>query len=143
MSLLTTTGWINPAGLQGRIRTKRFWILGNYRGPHRLVVKIAYDYNDVFTETVIIDTSSAVTVTRYGEDSPYGSGSPYGGEFQLEQFEVSCESQPHQAIKVSVYDVPPADQAFSTYSLTGLTLQWMPRGGVQNLPATKRFGATR
>ena len=52
------SGWISFAGIQGFQRVWRMMILGEYKSPHKLRIKIASNYDDVWAEEMIIDVSS-------------------------------------------------------------------------------------
>lgn len=113
-----TTGWINPAGLQGYLRSYCFYILGQYLSAHKLQVSIAYDYNSSPTQSTTISPDNYSPV--YGGSSPYGAGSPYGGPGDLEQWRVFLATQRCSAFQISINEI--YDPSFGTPAGAGLTI---------------------
>jgi hypothetical protein len=105
------TGWLNFAGVQGFQRIYQLKILGKSNGTHKLRVSIAYDYDENFHNSTIIDPS--LVSTYYGEGD-YGSG-VYGGEEGAYQWTVYPEFQKCQAIKIRIEEIEtsPATAGFS------------------------------
>ena len=69
INMAVETGWINPAGSQATVRIYKMLLLGDYFSPHRLKVSIAYDYNDVYSQSKIVDIASQTEIFRYGDPS--------------------------------------------------------------------------
>jgi hypothetical protein len=113
-----TTGWINPAGLQGYIRSYYFFLLGQYISPHKLLLKIAYDYNSSPEQTTLISPTNFNPT--YGLPSPYGQGSPYGGQGATEDWRVFLAKQRCQAFQITLNEV--YDSSFGVAAGAGLTL---------------------
>jgi len=113
-----TTGWINPAGLQGYIRSYFFYILGQYFTPHKLQVSVAYDYNSSPSQTDLIGPDNFSP--NYGGDSPYGAGSPYGGPGDLEQWRIFLQRQRCLAFQISINEI--YDASFNVPAGQGLTI---------------------
>lgn len=113
-----TTGWINPAGLQGYIRSYLFYLLGQYLSPHKLHVSIAYDYNDSPSQSLTISPDNFSP--NYGIDSPYGAGDPYGGPTDLEQWRIFLNRQRCMAFKITIEEI--YDPSFGISAGAGLTL---------------------
>ena len=67
VNMMIETGWINPFQAQGAMRIYRMLLLGDYFTPHRLKVSIAYDYNDEYSQSKIVDIAGQTEVFRYGE----------------------------------------------------------------------------
>lgn len=113
-----TTGWINPAGLQGYIRSYFFYILGQYLTPHKLQLNIAYDYSSSPSQSTIISPSNYSPA--YGGDSPYGAGDPYGGPGDLEQWRVFLTRQRCLAFQIQLNEI--YDPSFGVPAGAGLTI---------------------
>jgi len=67
VNMSVETGWINPAGAQSALRIYRMLILGDYFSPHRLKISVAYNYDDTYSQTKIIDVASQTEIYRYGD----------------------------------------------------------------------------
>lgn len=112
------TGWINPAGLQGYIRSYWFYLLGVYKTPHKLELQIAYDYSPTPEQSVLI-TPNNYNPT-YGNSGVYGQQSPYGGPPALENWRVFMAKQRCQAFQIYLNEV--YDPTFDVPAGQGLTL---------------------
>lgn len=113
-----TTGWINPAGLQGYIRSFFFYLLGTYYSPHKLLISIAYDYNSSPVQSVLIQPNNFAA--SYGGSSPYGQEQFYGGPTNIEQWRVFLSKQRCMAFQLTVEEV--YDPSFGVAAGQGLTI---------------------
>lgn len=131
------TAWIKLSGLQGYKRVRRASFLGDYRSTHQLQVQIAYDYQDVISNTINWDPSTAINTSLYGSDSPYGSGTPYGGSGDnVYQLRVHMPRQKVQSVKYIIQDVMSASYGES-YSISDLSLQVGILGGLNRMRDAK------
>lgn len=103
--LRVKTGWLSFAGLQGFQRVWQAIFLGEYKGPHKFIVRVAYDFNPYAIQETTIDAGALLSTGNLGADSPYGAGTPYGGAFPLEQFKVFMTKQKCQAIQFEIQEV--------------------------------------
>lgn len=111
------TPWIPLAGLQGFQRVYEAAILGENLSAHTLQVRIAYDYNDTYVQT-LTGLSSVLT-----------NG--------VEQFKVKPARQKCQAIKFEITDINPIPTAGACLTLSGLTLTIGVKGGINRTKATQ------
>lgn len=116
-----TTGWINPAGLQGFQRAYELYFLGTYLSPHRLQIQIAYDYNAAPTQSTIITPDNYTP--NYGGEQLWGSAGPWGGPGNIEQWRIFFNQQKCQAFQVSINEL--FDPSFNTVAGAGLTMSGM------------------
>lgn len=132
------TGWISMAGIQGFQRARRLLVLGDYKGPHQLVMQIATDYSPAFAQYEVADAAPLVGASVYGTPSPYGAGSVYGGEFVPYQFRVHIVHQKCQAIRIRIEDAQTS--AYNEgYSINALTLEIGAKRGAMKVPAARSF----
>lgn len=113
-----TTGWLNLTGLQGFQRAYFFYLLGTYISPHKLIVSVAYDYQESPQQTSVILPDNFNP--PYGGDSVYGGGSPYGDNSAIEQWRIFNQIGKCEAMQISVQEV--FDPTFGTAAGAGLTL---------------------
>lgn len=113
-----TTGWLNLAGLQGYQRIYYFYLLGKFYSPHKLNVRLAYDYNESPEQSSLISPTNFAGF--YGDSSPYGQEDPYGGPGDVENWRVFPARGRCSAVKISVDEV--YDPAFGVPAGKGLTL---------------------
>jgi hypothetical protein len=113
-----TTSWLNMAGLQGYERVYDLYLLGEYVSPHKLVISIAYNYNQSVLQSSVFMPSNYTGL--YGSDPVYGQTALYGGVGSLEQFRVHTIKQLCQSFQVTVTEQ--FDSSFTTVPGAGLTL---------------------
>lgn len=136
-----TTGWINPAGVQGYIRSYWFYLLGVYYTPHKLQMQIAYDYNQAPEQSTLISPTNYNPT--YGLPSPYGQGNPYGGNSSLENWRVFLAKQRCQAFQITlneVYDPSFGVPAGLGFTLSGLNLVFGVKKAWRNISAANSAG---
>lgn len=128
-----TTAWLQFGGVQGFQRVRELLVLGEYFGPHKLQVQIAYDFDPEFAQTVLIAPAEPGS---YGSASPYGSQSPYGGEFPLYQYRVGLTQQKSDAVQITLQDVPDGS-ACESMSLSALAFEIGIKGRLRPLSASR------
>lgn len=116
-----TTGWLDLEGLQGFERAYSMYLIGTYISPHKLFVRIAYDYAQSPEQVSIIQPDNFNP--PYGGDSPYGASNPYGGMGNLEQWRIFFNTQKCQAFQVLIDEQ--FDPSFGTVAGAGFTLSGM------------------
>lgn len=136
------TGWLSFAGLQAFQRVYRLMILGDYKSPHKLLVKAAYDYNPFFTQQTYIDVATLFTNPLYGGDPTFGYTSPYGGVPGIGnptyEFELHLTRQKCTAVQFSIEDVQMLPYG-EGMSLSALGLQVGVKQGLNKLAASRKF----
>ena len=132
VNMVVETGWINPAGSQTAIRIYRMLLLGDYFSPHRLKISVAYDYNDVYSQTKIVDVASQTEIFRFGDPSrriestglkkgyygdpggttgDYTTAIAYGGKDVMQyQYRLDFSKQKCESFKIKVETVQGAGE---------------------------------
>lgn len=134
------TGWLSFGELQGFSRAYYATLLGDFKSNHKIRVRVAYDFVDVWVQEIVIDPLNFIDPATYGEDSPYGSGSPYGGDGNLYQMQVNFKQQKCQAIKLSIEDVQ--EEVGEGLSLSGITIRAGAKEGTAKVNVGRRFGTS-
>ena len=120
------TGWISFAGLQGFQRVYKVWVLGELFDKHKLRLRVASDFTNVFLQDKVVDSTEIIDNKKYGEDSPYGeTNSVYGGESDEYQIRFDFKKQKTESIKLRIDELPMDDigQYGQAISLSALTFQ--------------------
>jgi hypothetical protein len=133
------TAWLQFAGIQGYQRVYGFQLLGNYFSPHKLLVKFAYNYNPSQTSQTIIDATSVMGSSGYGEGL-YGAG-PYGGTFPLYAWEVATKIQKCTSVQFSIEDTPDGLPGQS-FSLSNIAAEIGILPGLARTRKTNKKGAS-
>lgn len=136
-----TTGWINPAGLQGYLGASEFYFLGEYFSPHKVVTEIAYDYNSAPQQLTVITPTNASPA--YGQPSPFGQGTPFGGPTSVEQWRVHLTKHRCEAFQISVqeqFDSTLGIPAGAGFTMSGLDLVVALRKGWRPISSAHSAG---
>lgn len=137
-----TTSWINLAGVQGFERAYEFYVLGNYISPHKLFLKVAYDYNPSPQQQSIITPDN--NPNRWGDEQLWGSGGPWGGEGgNVEQWRVFFKKQKCQSFQLSmqeVFDATYGPTPGAGLTLSGLNIVVGAKKGRPTLKAARSVG---
>lgn len=137
-----TTGWINPAGLQGYQRAYRAYLLGQYYTPHALVVGVAYDYDSSVIQQPIIFPRNFNPA--WGNEAEWGDPPEWGGVSQREQWQVNFQRQTCEAFQISFSER--YDPSFKVPAGAGLTLSGinlvcgLKKGYPRNISAGNKIG---
>lgn len=117
------TGPMNLAGLQGYERAYYFYLLGEYKSPHRLNIGISFNYEPSPSQNVVITPTNANPY--YGDTATYGDETPYGGSPTLERWRVFFQQQRCQAFQITLNEVFNSEigqPAGAGFTLSGLNL---------------------
>lgn len=138
------TGPINLGGVQGFQRAYGFFLVGEYKSPHKLSIGISYDYAQGPEQVSIIQPIENYNYTYGGPDGAnyYGSGN-YGGNLSLEQWQVFFQRQKCQAFQIDIqesYDSTWGQAAGEGLSLSGLDIVVGVKGSSPKLKQTVSVG---
>ncbi len=137
------TPWIKAAGINGYARCWRFCILGEARAAHKLQVRIAYQYDPAWVDTLLIDSTAVNVNGIYGGGlGPYGAteNSIYGATPPAAyQFVGVMPRQKATSFKFEISDTNNSGTGEAA-ALTVLSLQCGVYGGLARLPASKGLG---
>lgn len=130
--------WLSFAGIQGFQRLRRLLLLGRYFTPHKLLVKLAYDFDPNPTQQTTIDVGELFDNAVYGADSVYGESTPYGGDSQTYQFRISLAKQKCESLQITIEDTQESGYGQS-YSLSNFALEAGVKKGLNKLPSSRTF----
>ena len=161
------TAWLSFAGVQGYQRVYRMLILGEYKSPHKLQIKIAYNYDEVWKDEKIIDVSGYTESYSYGGPIAQSYGSPistgtgshpggtaaiaYGGKDNTQyQIRLNFAKQKCEAIKIQILELEgdPNTQAGNQslsgpgFNLSNLSFIVGIKGGDFRIKQGRTFGST-
>lgn len=126
------TGPIRIGNLQNYQRAYFFYFLGDFISPHKLYVKIYYDYSQTPSQALLISPNNySTSYGEGGEQSPYGQQALYGGPNSLEDWRVFLQRQRCMAFAIEVEEV--FDPSFDTVAGAGFTMS-----GINVVAAFKR-----
>lgn len=95
------TTWFSFSGLQGYQRIYRYMVLGDLISNHTTVIKLAYNFEKFYTETVYFNTKTGLIETIFGSDTVFGESTPFGGSGSgVYQFRSKPAIQKCESIKI-------------------------------------------
>jgi hypothetical protein len=140
------TGWISLAGVQGFMRVWRLLLLCNYKSPHKLLVRIATDFEPAWKQVDYADPAEGVNAVAYGESTPYGDEPVYGGgddETGLDsvyQARFHVVPQKCESIRLSIEDVQSGPDFGESFQLNAISLVVGAKKGGFKPHAKRSFG---
>lgn len=142
-SMAIETSWLAFAGVQGYQRLWRYAFLGDFITDHYTKIKLAYDYEDSFVETVYFNVDEGLDLEYYGDDATYGDSTVYGGDGStVYQFESTPRRQKCEAIKFRLEDIDTKTAAGGgSFTLVGLTVEVGLKKGITALRGGKTIGS--
>jgi hypothetical protein len=136
-----TTAWFSLNGLQGFQRAYYFYLLATYYSPHKITIKIAYDYDDSTEQTVVITPDNRNTA--WGSETVWGGGSVWGGSSAIEQWRVFLNKQKCQSFRLTVqesYDASIGGTAGAGFTMSGIALVVGQKKGYTTLRPSRSAG---
>lgn len=137
------TSWIATAGIQGYQRIYRFALLGDFLSHHITRVKLAYDYENVYNETIYFNTVTGLQQTIFGDDTVFGDETPMGGNgSSVYQFRCKPRRQKCQSFKLRIEDLDTIEEHFGPcFTFLTLTLEVGRKTGITKMGASKTVGS--
>ena len=153
------TGWLSFAGIQGYQRVYRMLLLGEYKSPHKLLIKIAYNYDDVWQQEKLVDVTSYTESYTYGgpttgTQQTYGDPSgtsaiAYGGKDNTQyQIRLNFAKQKCESVKICIQEIegsnPSGDSesAGPGFTLSNLSFIVGTKEGDFKIKQSRVFGST-
>lgn len=123
IKLAMETSWLSFAGLQGFQRVYWLYVLGEFEHHHYTTVKLAYDFENYYTEQKYFNTQTGLGTSTYGDDATYGDSDVYGGtDSTVFQFRLKPARQKCQSVKIRIEDIDTlADNFGGSFSLTNMS----------------------
>jgi hypothetical protein len=137
------TSWLAFAQLQGYQRVYRYAFLGDFVSDHITRVKLAYDYEEAFTETVYFNVDEGLDLSYYGDDPTYGDSTVYGGSGSgVYQFSSKPRKQKCESMKFRIEDLDnQVLEGGGSFNLVGLTLEVGLKSTINKMRGSKRIGS--
>lgn len=132
------TGWFSTSGMQGFQRIYKMLLLGDLNAEAFCRVKIAYNFEASYNETIYFDTRVGTdSASVYGEGTTYGSVTPYGGSGStVFQFRIIPRLMKCESFKLRIEDLDTVTIAGgNSFSLVALTFEVGKKYGAYKLPA--------
>ncbi len=136
------TAWLRFAALQGFQRLYRWALLGDFLSHHVCRTKIAYDYEDIYTETVYFNTETGLGTEVYG-DGDYGEAVVYGGSnSRVFQFRSKPGRQKCQSFKLLIEDLDTlTDNGGGCFNLVAMSFDIGQKQGLNRMGSLKSRGS--
>ena len=113
-----TTSWVSLAGIQGLERFYFMYLLGTYYSPFKLNVQIAYDYNESYSQNVVVQPDNFNL--PWGDEALWGSGAGWGGNTNVLEARIFPSQQKCETFKMTV--IEQFDPSFGVSPGQGLSI---------------------
>jgi hypothetical protein len=135
-----TTSWMKTNQVQGFQRVRAAYVLGSFKSDHTLKFEVGHNYTDYFNEQHRFDYISDLSITEFGDSSPYGLESFYGTGSGVAdgvyQFRAHLGRQKCEAVRFRISDIEESNPG-QAYSISSLMLEVGLRQNGMKLPAQK------
>lgn len=135
IALRIKTGLIAIAGPTGQQRVRKLWLVGDYKSPHNVRVKVYLDGSPAASETFIVNVADIVQPQAWGDDATWGASSPWGGTFRPEIPGLHLKKQKCRSIQIEVEELEPEGEGFRMRGI-GMAVGTYP--GLTRLPDANR-----
>lgn len=133
------TGRYRPDDMQGFFLLRQFAVLGEYRSPHKLAVRLLRNRSDVPVRTIIFDPSFLNTTT-WGSSTTWGSDAYWGGTGALPDYHFIRRPRQSKYSEVAFeFEDIITEQAGASFELTELLLEVKVRPGLERLGQRRRI----
>lgn len=135
-----TSPWVKLAGVQGFQRLYNIYILGKYKTPHNVKVRVFYDYEEYYSEEYVITPLNAAdyNTTIRPTNGQIESGAKTDGVYQ---YKIGVSRQKCQSVKIEIFDEPldVANNTAESYNLVNMALEMGVMNNGNRLPAAKKY----
>ncbi len=135
------TSWLSLAGIQGYQRIYYISVLGDFVSNHYTNLKLAYNFESCYNESVYFNTVTGLAQTTYGTDD-YGEESPYGGSgSSVYQFRWKPRQQKCESMKIRLEDIDSiSTNGGGSFNLVSIALQAGVKVGLNKMGSSKTIG---
>lgn len=137
--LKVRTGRFRPNGLQGWFKLRTVSILGEYKSPHSLRVRLFYDREQSHTSERVFDVMSVLPEDAFGDGDPFGDEDWFGGDNGVQDYNFLVESK---RMKCSQFAIEFSDiiseSAGASFELTELLIEFSVERGPNRMPAKRK-----
>ncbi len=139
--LKVRTGRFRGDELQGQLLLRRIGILGEYKSPHSLVVRLYYDRNDYWTTERTIPVTSILNGSTWGSSATWGSDDFWGGYGGTTDYRFIVRPKHTKCAQIAFeFEDVITDQAGASFELTELLIEVQPLDtGIQGTSAARKF----
>lgn len=135
-----TSPWVKLAGVQGFQRLYNIYILGKYKTPHNVKVRVFYDYEEYYSEEYVITPLNAAdyNIAIRPTNGQIESGAKTDGVYQ---YKIGVSRQKCQSVKIEIFDEPldVANNTAESYNLVNMALEMGVMNNGNRLPAAKKY----
>jgi hypothetical protein len=133
------TGRFRGDELQGQLLMRRFGVLGEYKSPHQLIVRLYYDRNEFPSWERTVDVTGVLNTTTWGSGTSWGSDEYWGGSGGISDYRFVLRPRRTKCSQIAFeFEDSITEEAGASFELTELLLEVMPMGGIQNTSARRK-----
>ncbi len=142
-------GWISLASVEGFQRVWRLLLLGEYKSPHKLRIRVGKNFEPSWTEIVHFDPATALNQATYGSSSPYGAEYLMGNGSSTSQValdsvyqaRIHLATQKCESIRFEIMDIQVSGTFGESMNLSALSLEVGAKTGSFKASQSKSAGS--
>ncbi len=133
------TGRFRGEELQGQIMLRTFGVLGEYKSPHSLIVRLYYDRNEFPSWERTVDVMGILNTSSWGSDTDWGDSEYWGGSGGIPDYRFVLRPRRTKFSQLAFeFEDAITEEAGASFELTELLLEVMPMDGIQNTSARRK-----
>ncbi len=137
--LRVRTGRFRPQGLQAWFKLRTVSVLGEYKSPHDLRVRLFYDRETSYSEERVFDVEAILPIDDFGDGDPFGDEDWFGGTNGRQDYNFMIDSR---RMKCSQFAIEFSDiiseSAGASFELTELLIEFSVQRGPNRMPAMRK-----
>jgi hypothetical protein len=134
------TGRYRPEDIQGFFQLGAFMVLGEYKSPHKLAIRIFYDRDENFSSEALWSPDDVLNVTTWGSGATWGSDAYWGGTGALPDYHFERRPRRQKCSQVAFeFEDVITSQAGASYELTELLLKIKVHAGLNRVGQQRKL----
>lgn len=139
ITMKVRTGRFRGDALQGQMMMRYFGILGEYKSPHSLTVRLYYDRNEFASHERTIDVTGTLNQATWGSSATWGSDQYWGGTGGIRDYRWLMRAKRNKFAQIAFeFEDSISGEAGASFELTELLLEVQPMDGIQNTSARRK-----
>lgn len=138
------TGWLALASVVGLQRVYRVALLGEYKSPHKLRVRVGYDFSPAYSDAIPFNPDTSLEISRFGDGATYGADATYGGPNNSYRVSAHLRIQKCQAIRFLIEEeiTGATEGSQEAFSISALGLLVGVKQGMGKFKSSQNLGTT-
>jgi hypothetical protein len=138
--LRVRTGKFRPEGLQGFFKFRSVSVVGEYKSPHSLRVRLFFDREQSYSMERVIDVNGVMPEDPFGDVGEFGDEDWFGGDEGISDYNFQVlggKRMKCSQVAFEFSDIISGD-AGASFELTELAIEFSVQRGPKRMPARRK-----